>query len=301
MAALVAYVDAAGAPPSSWRVARWAVASRLPTVALALGGHLLLPDHQATGVHRLSGVPADSPGGAFIKWDAAWMLDIAINGYPQPKQQQQHSDVSNFEEQAHAFFPLYPWVARYAGRGLRLVWPQLTPATAVVAAAVAVSNASFVLSAVALYRLSCCALGSQRAAQWTALAYCFNPASIFFSTAYSESLYALLTFLAFALLLGPAAATCHPWRRGALACISALLLCGATATRSNGVSNALVFCVQQLLWLKQSASGSGRHAFRAAQMVCMLGNLCIIAAQCLLIVSPSALFQLYGYYKFCKK
>eukprot|EP00903_Cladosiphon_okamuranus_P021474 g19741.t1 len=102
------------------------------------------------------------------------------------------------EEQAHAFFPLYPWVVRWAAAALRVlllsIGSTLGEATSLVVAAVLVSNACFVGAALLLHRLGAAVTGDSLLAYRGAIAFCVTPASVFFSTAYTESLYAALTF-----------------------------------------------------------------------------------------------------------
>lgn len=67
-----------------------AIASRIALLALMALASDLLPTHGAGGVHLYR--PADYPvpagpgvGGplaAFTRWDSAWLLSIAENGYP---------------------------------------------------------------------------------------------------------------------------------------------------------------------------------------------------------------------------
>lgn len=56
------------------------------------------------------------------------------------------------------------------------------------------SNAAFVAAAVLLYRLGQKVLSDERAACVAALLFCVNPASVFFSAIYTESLFAMASF-----------------------------------------------------------------------------------------------------------
>lgn len=64
----------------------------------------------------------------------------------------------------------------------------------VLIAGVAVTNCAFVGAAVYLYRLGCAILRDEPHACAAALLFCFNPAGIFFSAVYTESVFALATF-----------------------------------------------------------------------------------------------------------
>jgi phosphatidylinositol glycan class V len=61
-------------------------------------------------------------------------------------------------------------------------------------AGVLVSNVAFVLAAVALYRLGCAVLNDEPLACTAALLFVINPASVFFSAIYTESVFALTSF-----------------------------------------------------------------------------------------------------------
>ena len=108
------------------------------------------------------------------------------------------------QEQAHAFFPLYPWLVRWAAAALRaLLLPiglVLDKTSSLVFTAVLISNSCFVAAAVLLYRLGSAVTGDSLLAHRGALAFCVTPASVFFSTAYTESLFSALTFCGLLLL-----------------------------------------------------------------------------------------------------
>lgn len=317
-----------------------AVASRVATVALTILANALLPTHDAGGVHkfrpRTFPVPAgpagvDGRGGvgnggvlsAFTRWDSAWFLSIADNGYPgrsvsngvggggggvggvvdcrgtarawggeeyngessrqgggrggrewegvkkRPPlsadgQPRCRSDIP-LEEQAHAFFPLYPWLVRWAAAALRaLLFPIgfiLGKANSLVLAAVLVSNSCFVAAAVLLYWLGAVVMGDSFLAYRGALAFCVTPASIFFSTAYTESLYAALSFSGLLVLFSEGRRrtrngrkTRSSWWSGAVnAWVAAAFLSLATLTRSNGIAGAGVMVLEKLRWMASDA------------------------------------------------
>lgn len=71
---------------------------------------------------------------------------------------------------------------------------RLYPRCALALAGILVSNALFVLSAITLYWLGCLVLKDGELSRRAVLLFCFNPASAFYSAAYSESLFTFLTF-----------------------------------------------------------------------------------------------------------
>ncbi len=132
----------------------------------------------------------------FTRWDAAHFLSIAQAGhYPSLP--------------SHAFFPLYPALVRGCARLLSCL--SLSPSSApspptLVAAALLVTHISFLVATLSLYQLTRRVLvdgggggpqratrsqaqrqqGGERVAYLAALLYICSPASIFYTTAYSE-------------------------------------------------------------------------------------------------------------------
>lgn len=99
-------------------------------------------------------------------------------------------------EQQHAFFPLLPGLMRLVDQVLLapLTSFLFSPRTRLLLAGVLISNLSFVLAVVALWRLTLLQGASPSLAHASALLFAFNPASIFFSSLYTESLFTALTF-----------------------------------------------------------------------------------------------------------
>ena len=191
------------------------------------------------------------------------------------------------EEQAHAFFPLYPWLVRWAAAALRAllltVGFTLGKAGSLVVAAVLVSNTCFVGAVLLLHRLGKVVTGDSLLAYRGALVFCVTPASVFFSTAYTESLYAALTFGGLLVLFsegerrkirkigggtssasndsgaisaagGGAVRGMRSWLSGAVnSWAAAALLSLATLTRSNGIAGAGVLVLERLRWMAGDA------------------------------------------------
>lgn len=152
-----------------------------------------------------------------------------VNVYS-PRQQQQQSKLCDAvflpTEQAHAFFPMLPFILRTVANSLVLWVPSsVLPPTyegVTVLAALLWNTFCFVLAALALHDLTWTmtrqhwrrieindgvALAEwdpekkriphdycERLAYQTFLLFCFNPASVFFTTAYSESYFAMANF-----------------------------------------------------------------------------------------------------------
>jgi len=198
--------------------------TRLFILILQFVCNWVIPDHQA-GVFQWTVDPKWEPTvldrvfgyllDGLVRWDAHHFLHIAHHGY-------------TFETNL-AFFPLYPLLVRTLAS--LLFWVQsdymlISSVTTIKIAAVILSNGFFILATEAIYDLSRKVLKDEYLAYKSALFFAINPASIFFSAPYSESLNALLTFFTMT-KLAKAFST--------KTCISIAL---ASATRANSVLNA---------------------------------------------------------------
>ncbi len=138
------------------------------------------------------------------RWDAAWFLSIAADGY------------ESADSPRTAFFPLYPLLARGLGE-LGGGGPGAT-----LVAAYLVSVAAFAGALLLLWKLTALELGRRFAAP-ALLLLCAFPASLFFGAPYSESLFLLASVGAFY------AARTGRWAWAGVA------TAGATGTRSAGI------------------------------------------------------------------
>ncbi|KAI8848723.1 GPI mannosyltransferase 2 [Chytridium lagenaria] len=116
----------------------------------------------------------------FIRWDSIYFLAISQREY--------------VYEHEHAFFPGYPMLNRILA--FVMTGSGKTPSALVFGVAgVIVSNAAFLFAAIFLYRLSLMVLKHKGIAGVSAILFCLNPASIFMSSMYSESLFAAFAFM----------------------------------------------------------------------------------------------------------
>jgi hypothetical protein len=111
------------------------------------------------------------------RWDTGWFTGIAIDGYTW--------DPNPTHEQSIVFFPGFPMLMRL---GATLIGQSQSP-VAVVWAGVAVSWITFTFACVYLYRLVRDEFGDADAAIGAVLLLAAYPFAVFFSTAYSESLF----------------------------------------------------------------------------------------------------------------
>lgn len=187
-------------------------------------------------------------------WDGVFFQRIAEAGYEY--------------EQFHAFFPLVPAMGRavsiwFVQPACAAVGQPLSPRVAWAVAAVLVSNVAHVVACVLLLWLTERVLavpagrgtsGNSRAASRAAVRrlavtaatlFAITPAGVFASAAYTESLFAALTFGGLLLverarsLVVEAAGRAGAWAAAlGFASAGALILAAATLTRSNGATHA---------------------------------------------------------------
>ncbi|VDN06034.1 unnamed protein product [Thelazia callipaeda] len=155
--------------------------------------------------------------GGLAKWDSVYFLHIAQYGYTY--------------ENTLAFFPLFPTLVHY----LTIIWSWAVPfihfSTALLLTALTVNFITFLLCGQLLYALVLILSKSTKLSVLACLVFSFNPASIFFSAVYSESIYMLLTLSGMLVLyVDPTI----PFIRHVVA---ALFFSFAFATRSNGIFN----------------------------------------------------------------
>ena len=145
----------------------------------------------------------------------------------------------------------------------------------------------FVLSALAMFCLTFHIFQDIHFAVTASQLFCFNPASIFFSAMYSESMFCIFTFLGLVLL--------H--RRETFSAIDCLMssICFALAgaTRSNGLL-LVGFILHRILSEVIFKLQKKQLMFPSLLKMSLLAILCS-----LLCLAPYVFFQLYVYWKLC--
>ena len=114
-------------------------------------------------------------------WDTVYFVRIAKCGY--------EYDMTN------AFFPLLPLLMKYAVQipGLHSLALGLPIESLFTLIGLVINLVAFCIAALTLHRLSVAILGDKQLAATSVLLFCCNPASVFYSAAYTETLFA--TFL----------------------------------------------------------------------------------------------------------
>lgn len=179
------------------------------------------------------------------KWDGARFLELAgeLGARMPSKSAKEATSEQSFgdSEQAQAFFPLFPLCIRYLALFLlRFVPSLLLPSTfegVIALAALFINTFCFAVAAIAMYDMTTSVLRRSledlkqpeidRASFLVSALFCFNPASVFFTASYSESLFAALTFGGHALAArGVLSLAVIPWTF-------------ATYARSNGTFSSI--------------------------------------------------------------
>jgi len=115
----------------------------------------------------------------WLRWDYGWYRNIAENGYTNFIPAPDSYDIK-------AFFPFYPLIIKLFG----LLFGSLD------VSALIISRVSFVLALILLFKIVKVKFG-EKDAKKTLILLCAFPFSFYFIAAYTESLFLLLTLLAF--------------------------------------------------------------------------------------------------------
>lgn len=273
------------------KVLWFAIISRLTIFLLQIIFNALIPDHCADAFKRpLDLTEKISPWDQVIyflfngltHWDGEYFLHIARYGYTY--------------ENTLAFYPLYPTMIRIIANVVLKILPILNIQSAIVIAAMCINFACFVRSAIILYDLTEYVFEDTIIAYKAAILYCINPASIFFSAVYSESIFAYLTFY-----------TMLASMKFMLTLYFPLVL--STLVRSNGIVN-IGFPIY--FGLKHLHNSISRQTYDKHQRNCnvlstiwhilklmTLKSYFTILSTLIISISPFILLQIYNYVKFC--
>lgn len=117
----------------------------------------------------------------FVNWDGEYFLHIATNGYT--------------HENTIAFFPLFPAIVGFTSTFLyKILFPFMSFHSVALLISWLVNTWCFQETAWALSKLTkICDRGLHNLDSIVVFLFCYNPASIFFSSFYSESMFAYAT------------------------------------------------------------------------------------------------------------
>lgn len=218
-----------------------AALSRCCLLLLIILADFFLPDHSPgddVATFGRSNSSGNAAMMAFTKWDAAYYLQLAKTGsYP--------------THQTLAFYATYPYLIRQVTTWFLTYFDSSD--NQYIIAAVIISNVSFILSVVMLKHLlqeltssptsttSSMVSKDSRLVRYAVLCYIWNPANIFFTTAYTESLYACCSFMGmWLLLLARKQLPLTSWRSIGLVMGAGCCFLWASSIRSNGLFNGII-------------------------------------------------------------
>ena len=212
----------------------------------------------------------------FHRWDAIYFLHVAQHGYTY--------------ENSMAFFPLFPLAVRILANTIFFPLQYIfNYGNVLLLSAVVINFILFIKSAQLLYLLGRKVLRNDTLALKAAQLYCINPASVFFSAAYSETLFSSITLAGLLQL------------ESGNSKLSGLILGASGFTRSNGVVNTgytLYFKLKELVerWKESSENGT-LTIITMVVHVLRFGFGCI--GYVIVGLLPYALYQVYGYWQYC--
>lgn len=322
------------------------LASRIIVILLQAVSNVLMKDHDADAyrnhylkfynnqTHRLEGLESSYRYSyvaleGLTKWDGQYFLEIAKDGY--------------LTEQHLAFLPLFPYLVKLVknkiynhewinfgssmftpnvllhDEALKISIESLREYIITVKIAVILNNFIFFpTAALFLFYLTrlvkrCNDIYARRIVWW----FCFNPASIFFSACYTESLFAALTFCTIYLLEKRSQSVINQYESSKQSqyymplvqinrilkiCLPTLaFLALSTATRSNGLIN-MIFLLNQF-FLKYIPLLKGLPSNQISFLILMsceiLQDAMVILISTVISASGFVTFQIYSYMKFC--
>lgn len=204
----------------------------------------------------------------FIVWDGVYYIRIAECGYEY--------------EQTFAFLPVFPLCIRLISiTALSGLIPFVGYRATLCLSAFLLNIAAFVLSALFFYRVSFTVLKDDMLAYLSTALFCLNPASIFYASIYSESLFSLLTFTGLLEFLRGSR-----WRSACLFAISG-------GVRSNGVVHGGFLFFHGLQ--------ESFKAIRQRQLKMAVRIICSAVLQTAVVLGPFVAFQVFGFMKLCWK
>ena len=216
----------------------------------------------------------------YKRWDGVYFLHIAEHGYTY--------------ENCLAFFPLFPLLVQLTADSILFPLQYVMNLSSVLLVSASILNFWFFIQAAKIfYRLSVCVLRDETLAFKAAQLFCINPASVFFSACYTESLYCLLT------LCGMLQFEKRNFMN------SAFFFALSGAARSNGIVNlGFILYAMGMQFLGQMKTASRADfvdkttkgiGFSSIFILTLVPSV-FYSVVCLI---PFMMFQMYGYSLFC--
>ncbi|CAG2106571.1 unnamed protein product [Medioppia subpectinata] len=269
--------------------------SRLVLLSLQLVANGLIPDHESADafVHRLEDKLPTTGTDRLIyhvfsglnRWDSQYYTTIAYNGYDR--------------EEFLAFFPLFPLLVRQLATILWSIQHLSTDRTFVsyysliLLSSFALNFGLFILTALVLYKLTAKLFADRSMAANVVHWFSYNPSSVFFSSSYSESLFAFLTFSGIYLT--------HLSDKSHHLMMASALFGLSSATRSNGIiSIGFVLYKQLNRILNECFAENGRFVLKKNWCQRLAINLLLSISLVIICLLPFISYQLYAYQLYCR-
>ncbi|XP_049765656.1 GPI mannosyltransferase 2 [Schistocerca cancellata] len=274
------------------KVTTFAILSRLFVLILSCLSNNLIPDHNSdafispSNPHEKNATVCDSIFsflfGGINRWDAQYFLHISRYGY-------------TFEN-CLAFFPTYPILTYLTSRILYIPLSIILNETSVTTfCAVAINFYFFVKAAEVLYDLTEKLFKNCQLAYVASIMFCVNPASIFFSAPYSETLFSFFSFYGMYLSVSDHGILCS------------VPLGLSASVRSNGILNTWfpLFKIANNVFQRLSNKlKSDKRIVKRTDVIDADGSFMNLFLKAVLVtvisLAPFFAFQAYCYSKYCK-
>lgn len=264
----------------------FAIISRIVILILQFIFNIICPDHRADAFRSfISNSEQVSIYDNIIKflfsgltrWDSEYFIHISKYGYTY--------------ENTLAFYPLYPLLIRIVATPIKKIFFVLNLHSSIILAAVLINFVCFIKSAVTFYDLSKMVLKNTNTSYRAAIFYCINPATIFFSAIYTESLFAYLSFYSMLRSIKLDPYVSFP--------IGLSIL-----TRSNGMINIgfpIYFRLQNLSYsyLIKHTNFSLKTLSQFMFKITTLRSILVMFNTIIISIIPFVLLQMYNYITFC--
>ncbi|KAL0488206.1 GPI mannosyltransferase [Acrasis kona] len=253
----------------------WCITLRILICAWMILCNHLVTDYDSSDA-VLSGTNSTTLD-TFARWDGVYFTDISQKGYEY--------------EHFHAFFPLYPLTIRAVSTVVPDLGLNIRQKNILIG--VIISNTCIILSIVALYLLTEQLFPHSKShsnyKNIVCLLFAANPASVFYSSVYTESIYSTFVLWGMYFYVRSASYLSKDFHKSVATEITYGLLCAltfslATATRGNGI----ILCGFFIF-----------HFIKTMSFKLVLPKVLFMLLQCTITISTYVLFQYYSYQKYC--
>ena len=215
----------------------------------------------------------------YAKWDAVYFLSIASYGYEY--------------EQMLAFFPLFPSVLSLMKGFLAVIsFSVLSDLSLMIIAGVIINTVSFSIAALFLHKLTLLLSNDMKLADVTIVLFCLNPANVFNTVFYSESIYALFQFMG---MYVSSQSNQQNWKY----ILAGLLFAAGSAARSNGLISAGYLVYSFLVEILQFLRDCKGNYKTMNNLIQIATKTIFFTTGMILVLLPFVCFQYFAYNTYC--